>query len=267
MGGVNLQKKYIELNVINQEIITIANEPDIYFHIEKIKRLQEIYPHLKHSPNIICVIDILTQEYLFVSDNILAILGYEPNDIYKEGFRKTFSLFAPNQLKIILDKIFPTMFKFFNQHKQSGTLMDLKISFSSLILHKDGSQRWYLNQITVVRQNEDNNPHWLLKQVTDIHDFKNDNFITFVIAQKNQNGIYRNIYKESFLCDEESTNLTEREIEILHLMSQGFSSREIAEALFISLHTVYKHRKNMLKKMDVKRSGDLMKAAMKAGLI
>ncbi|MBO9701482.1 MAG: hypothetical protein J7604_14830, partial [Sporocytophaga sp.] len=78
MGITNVQKKYTELNVINDEIASLANEPDIYFHIEKIKKLQEIYPHLKHSPNIICVIDILTQEYLFVSDNILAILGHEP---------------------------------------------------------------------------------------------------------------------------------------------------------------------------------------------
>jgi DNA-binding CsgD family transcriptional regulator len=267
MGTTGLQKKYIELNVINQEIISLANEPDIYFHIEKIKKLQETYPHLKNSPNIICVIDILTQEYLFVSDNIVAILGHEPRDIYHEGFNKTFSLFPPNQLKIILDKIFPTMFIFFNQHAQQGTLFDLKISFSSLMTHKNGSQRWYLNQLTVIRLNKNDKPHWLLKQVTDIHDFKNDNSITFVIAQKNQNGIYRNIHKESFLCDEESINLTEREIEILHLMSQGYSSREISEALFISLHTVYKHRKNMLKKMDVKRTGDLIKAALKAGLI
>ena len=46
--------------------------------------------------------------------------------------------------------------------------------------------------------------------------------------------------------------LTERELEILNLISQEYSSKEIAAELYISLHTVLSHRKNIIKKLKVK---------------
>jgi DNA-binding CsgD family transcriptional regulator len=42
--------------------------------------------------------------------------------------------------------------------------------------------------------------------------------------------------------------LTAREVEILRLVAKEFSSRQIAEILFISERTVETHRKNILKK-------------------
>ena len=47
-------------------------------------------------------------------------------------------------------------------------------------------------------------------------------------------------------------NLTRREIEIMELMSAGYRDKEMAEKLFISLHTVRTHTKHILEKLDVK---------------
>ena len=46
--------------------------------------------------------------------------------------------------------------------------------------------------------------------------------------------------------------LTEREKEILTLIAKEFNTREIAESLFISINTVETHRKNLIKKLQVK---------------
>lgn len=46
--------------------------------------------------------------------------------------------------------------------------------------------------------------------------------------------------------------LTVRELEILSLVSEEYSSKEIAAELYISLHTVLSHRKNIIKKLGVK---------------
>lgn len=61
--------------------------------------------------------------------------------------------------------------------------------------------------------------------------------------------------------------LTERELEILKLISQEYSSKEICEELFISINTVETHRKNLIKKLQVKNTIGLVKYALKHNLI
>lgn len=61
--------------------------------------------------------------------------------------------------------------------------------------------------------------------------------------------------------------LTEREIEILKLISLEYSGKEIGEELFISTNTVETHRKNLLKKLNVKGTVGLVKYALKNNLI
>ncbi|MGB0839545.1 MAG: LuxR C-terminal-related transcriptional regulator [Chitinophagales bacterium] len=67
--------------------------------------------------------------------------------------------------------------------------------------------------------------------------------------------------------DCEPTNLSSREIEIVQHISEGFSAKEIAKALFISPHTVYTHRKNIMKKVGVNSASELIVFAMKTGII
>lgn len=53
--------------------------------------------------------------------------------------------------------------------------------------------------------------------------------------------------------------LTEREIEIVKLISDGLTSHEIASKLFISSRTVETHRSNLLSKVDAKNSMEMLK--------
>lgn len=61
--------------------------------------------------------------------------------------------------------------------------------------------------------------------------------------------------------------LGEREIEIIELISEGITSREIADRLFISEHTVKTHRKNIFRKVGVKDADALVNWAMNQKLI
>jgi DNA-binding CsgD family transcriptional regulator len=51
---------------------------------------------------------------------------------------------------------------------------------------------------------------------------------------------------------------TDREFEIISLIKEGFSSEQIAEKLFLSVHTVNTHRKNILSKVNLKHLPDLI---------
>jgi DNA-binding NarL/FixJ family response regulator len=60
---------------------------------------------------------------------------------------------------------------------------------------------------------------------------------------------------------EHTTKLSKRETQVLGLIGQGFNSKEVSSLLDISKGTVGTHRKNIIKKLDLKGSGKLQKAA------
>jgi DNA-binding NarL/FixJ family response regulator len=61
--------------------------------------------------------------------------------------------------------------------------------------------------------------------------------------------------------------LTPREQEVVKLVAEGYSSREIAETLVISEKTVERHRANVLGKLEVRGSVDLTRYAIRRGLV
>ncbi len=62
-------------------------------------------------------------------------------------------------------------------------------------------------------------------------------------------------------------DLTSRERELLKLIAEGRTSREIANMLLISLKTVLGHRTKIMKKLDLHNRSELVKYALRRGLI
>jgi two-component system response regulator NreC len=61
--------------------------------------------------------------------------------------------------------------------------------------------------------------------------------------------------------------LTERETEIIKLIAEGFSNKEIGSKLFISHRTVDTHRTNLMKKIDVSNIAGLISYAIRNGIV
>jgi len=64
-----------------------------------------------------------------------------------------------------------------------------------------------------------------------------------------------------------ASGLTEREREVLHLIADGLSSKEIAQRLGVSLKTVESHRANVMEKLDIHKVSGLVRFAIRAGLV
>jgi len=62
-------------------------------------------------------------------------------------------------------------------------------------------------------------------------------------------------------------HLSEREIQILGLIAEGLTNKEIADKTFISSHTVASHRKNLMKKFRAKNNVDLVISAIRDNFI
>ncbi len=61
--------------------------------------------------------------------------------------------------------------------------------------------------------------------------------------------------------------LTTREKEVLKLIGEGYTSREIAEMLFLSINTVERHRTNIMDKLGMHNKSQLIKFAIRKGLV
>ncbi|NQY67051.1 MAG: response regulator transcription factor [Flavobacteriales bacterium] len=67
--------------------------------------------------------------------------------------------------------------------------------------------------------------------------------------------------------EKEKTALSEREIQITALVAKGFSNKEIADKLYLSVHTIGTHRKNILKKLGFSSICHLVLYALHTGII
>ena len=87
--------------------------------------------------------------------------------------------------------------------------------------------------------------------------------ISDVVLKKYLNRAKVNSFKQ-LKNDQE---LSKRELQVIELFAGGFSYKEIADQLNISSHTVESHKKNILEKLELNSIVDLVKYAIKHGII
>lgn len=75
------------------------------------------------------------------------------------------------------------------------------------------------------------------------------------VVKRNQNEIVKGM------------DLTEREIEVLQLITNEFTNQEIADKLFISVRTVDAHRRNLMEKIGAKNMAGLVRYAIEKGYV
>src|SRR5918995_501274 len=66
---------------------------------------------------------------------------------------------------------------------------------------------------------------------------------------------------------EESSDITEREQEVLTFLAEGASNEEIAASLVISPKTVARHRENIMRKLNLHSRAELVRYAIRKGII
>ncbi|MCB9187882.1 MAG: response regulator transcription factor [Flavobacteriales bacterium] len=82
---------------------------------------------------------------------------------------------------------------------------------------------------------------------------------------RNENVNVENIEKEALSCD--PISLSDRELEIIKMIAEGYTNAQIAALLYISNHTVNTHRKNIMKKLGINNTAGLVMLAVKSGLV
>jgi DNA-binding CsgD family transcriptional regulator len=102
-----------------------------------------------------------------------------------------------------------------------------------------------------------------LSLLSDISFFDNSDIVywDFIIPKIDQEKLKNRVYVEF------SSLFTDREIEIIKLVSGNHTSKEIAKKLYISPHTVNTHRKNILQKAQCANTANLITFCQKVGVL
>jgi DNA-binding CsgD family transcriptional regulator len=156
---------------------------------------------------------------------------------------------------------------FFEKKISREEIPNYKVVYFFQAFDSNGNLRTFLHQVTTIKQTEEGRIEHVLgihMDVSDLNIIKNDS-VSFIGYGENPS--YYNIDPSKEPYDytskkEMNTKLSEllgkREIEIVSLLAKGYSSKIIAEKLFISENTVSTHRKNILRKTGAKSTPELV---------
>lgn len=96
---------------------------------------------------------------------------------------------------------------------------------------------------------------------------KGEYFLDSSVSYKVVKKLMQSPEKKTKITDGAYDTLTSREQEIMVLLSEGLSAKEVAERLFISPKTAENHRNNIMRKLGLHSNHELIRYAVKLGLI
>ncbi|RAJ08586.1 PAS domain-containing protein [Chitinophaga skermanii] len=197
----------------------------------------------------------------FVSPQVSNVLGYTAEEFDSMQFLRCIH---PDDQFWFLN--FQNMIAEFFMNLPPGKVMHYKIRSDFRLRKKDGEYVRILSQVTVLQTNEIGSLLRGFGVHTDITHLKKDGRPMLSFIGMNGEPSYIDVeVKPVFLSFKEL--ISPREKQILQLLIQGKTSKEIAIALGNTKQTVDKQRKNMLVKTNTKSSAELVVKAIREGWI
>lgn len=187
------------------------------------------------------IFDLNIDKCKFFSSAIKKITGYSFNQYIHKGIVFFKTLIHPEDYSDLVSELLTYIFM--TKEQKVYGIRDIQIKvLTCRIRHKDGC--WVKTRMHVM---------YLTCALSTRY-----NILTGII-EKMEHQEYENL--------ESNNNITNREKEVLQLIGNGDSSKIIADKLNISETTAISHRKNLIQKLHVKNTAELIKEAVKAKII
>ncbi len=186
---------------------------------------------------------------------------------------------VPFSIAGCIERVYPAdrelLFQYILPHarKFAGKLLrnrrkQVVFSFNIRVKDSDGNYMTLLLKSIIVEE-DPASALVVLTNIFDITGHHKDNSVTYTIESNNADGltgqVAKLLHKDSFHPKEKIAGLTERESEILHYICEGYSSKQIANKLGVSIYTINNHRKNILRKTGQSTVSGIVKYALEYG--
>lgn len=250
------------INEIEKEVISILPTSSIEFDeidysiLEKRRNDWIKLSEVTHS--IVLVFDCYTNKFVFVSDNIPKLYGLDSRRLFIHGHQPVIEVIHPDDIDyglLVRKKIYSILRSFSNEEKRN-----YKAIHEMRIRNMRGEYIRIIEQEQVLELDKSGNI-WLMLSVIDVDASHESEII--------KSHLYNFKTGEQIFIDLSDTldePLTNRELEVLRFMKKGLLSKEIAEALKVSINTVNSHRQNILQKLKANNSIEAVNFAQRLGL-
>lgn len=192
----------------------------------------------------IFIFDVETLTPLWINKYFKDKMGYSNNELESITKEEFTSLFHPKSLPLFLDRI-KNILK--NGNKELKTVYQLRSK----------NQEWIylLTSSRIFRRDKDGSIKYLIGYASEVSSHELKHHLKEITSVKRK-------------CDNLPliSSLSRREFDIIRLISRGFTDKEIAAKLNISIHTTKTHRKRIIQKLEVKNTAALVKFAVENSL-
>lgn len=197
-----------------------------------------------------------------VSESIADVLGYDPKDFSIDFL---LNIIHPQDLSNFVD--FEYAVVDFKMNLSPEKIMKYKSNYSYRVRKKNGEYIRVLQQSITIQNDENGAVLRNLVVHTDISHLKKDNEMTLSFIGLDDEPSFMDVSVQKRTLPIEEVVLSDRELEVLKLIKECKSSKEIAEELFISIETVKTHRKNINSKTGAKSTLEVVLYGIEKGWI
>ena len=208
------------------------------------------------------VVDVYKCSYTYASSNFVDLLGYDSHKIEtleKQGDYLESRIHPDDRAQLVALQVTLSQFIYSLPLEQRNDYSNI---YSFRILNAKQQYIRVTSRHQVLEQDH-NGKAWLIIGNMDISpDQKKSEMVDCTVLNLKNGELF-----SPSLSFQPSTNLTNREIEVLCLIQKGLLSKEIADRLCISIHTVNIHRQNLLRKLGVQNSIEAIRLGQEIGLL
>jgi DNA-binding CsgD family transcriptional regulator len=242
-----------KINALYNDIFKTYPKVEIEEHIKKLIELDYYYPF---NSTFYCITNTAHQNFEYISKNFTACTGLSKDKMISGGMDYFWSLFHPEDIKLWLKSLRDLMtFTMTELNDEQRKRMSYTWNYRIKV-----SDEGYVNIIqntTPLQFDDTNKPIIGLAHYTVLQgNLKMD--ICATAKYLNDKNEYETLFYQNESTSKLLDAISNRERDIIRLLITKKTSEEIANNLNISKHTVNTHRRNILKKLNIESTFELM---------
>lgn len=232
-------------------------------HVEEHGKIDKILPK---SASFFYIIDLATSTYHFLGKQQQNISGIENEELLKLGIEGFLQRVHPEEIGILLNEVYQDFGIWLDEVKDEHSHIDIVFQYNYRFLNGHEKFINMMEHVHPLEVDRDGRTSLILGNVITVDD-------TQILPIRSSMKVYHKdevietLKSKTYGKKQLEQNITQREQDILRNLATGKTSKEIAEQLFISPHTVDTHRRNLLKKMECNSVVELAQIAFQNGLV
>jgi DNA-binding CsgD family transcriptional regulator len=245
--------RYTEIKDLYKFIFKSYDKPFLKEHIAKIIELDDYLPY---SSTFFCVTNTQDLTFEYISKNFTACLGLDAGELKALGMRYFWSRIHPEDIDAWLSAL-NSLMEFTLAEIPEDKRKDANYTWNFRLKNSDDVYVNIIQNTTPLVFDSDGKPIIGLAHYT-VLDANVKMEITASAKLLNSHNEYETLFFNNFSQKLLNDSISNRERDVIRLLVLNQSSKEISKKLNISSHTVDTHRRNILKKLNISSTGELI---------